>query len=380
MPNVLNDLASDIYKAADVVGRELTGAIVSSTINASGSERVAVGDNVRSHFTRPATIVDTNASMQIPEGTDQTVDTKTAQITKSKAVQIPWTGEEMRKVSNGAGFETIYGDQIAQAMRALTNMVEADANTELARNASRAVGNAGTTPFAANHNLINEARQILVDNGAPANDGRLSMVLSTLAGTNLRNLSNLYKVSEAGSDSLLRQGVLQDISGIALRETGSAYRHTKGTGAGFLLNGARAVGDRAMVVDTGTGTILAGDTVTIAGDTNRYVVGGALSGGTFTLNEIGLLNALADNAAVTVGNNYTANIVFHQAAHEIIMRPPAVPQGGDAAVDSMIVQDPRSGLVFEIRVYKGYRKSMFEVALAWGVKAWMPKYIALALG
>lgn len=380
MPNVLNDLASDIYKAADVVGRELTGAIVSSTINASGSERVAVGDNVRSHFTRPATIVDTNASMQIPEGTDQTVDTKTAQITKSKAVQIPWTGEEMRKVSNGAGFETIYGDQIAQAMRALTNMVEADANIELARNASRAVGNAGTTPFASNHNLINEARQILVDNGAPSNDGRLSMVLNTLAGTNLRNLSNLYKVGEAGSDSLLRQGVLQDISGIALRETGSGYRHTKGTGTGFLLNGARAVGDRGIVVDTGTGTILAGDTVTIAGDTNRYVVGGALSGGTFTLNEVGLLNALADNAAVTVGNNYSANIVFHQAAHEIIMRPPAVPQGGDAAVDAMIVQDPRSGLVFEIRVYKGYRKSMFEVALAWGVKAWMPKYIALALG
>jgi hypothetical protein len=380
MANVLNDLAHDIYKAADVVARELTGAIAGSTINANGSERVGVGANVRSSFTRPATVVDATPSMTTPEGTDQTVDTKTATITKSKAVQIPWTGEDMRNVNNGMGFETIYGDQIAQAMRALTNMVEQDANIELARNASRAVGTAGTTPFATNHNLINEARQILVDNGAPSNDGRLSMVMNTLAGTNLRNLSNLYKVSEAGSDALLRQGVLQDISGIMLRETGSGYVHTKGTGAGFLLNGARAVGDRGLILDTGTGTILAGDVVTLAGDANKYVVGTALTGGTVTINDTGLRLAGADNTALTVGNGYNANIVFHQAAHEIIMRPPSVPTGGDAADDSMIVQDPRSGLVFEIRVYKGYRKAMFEVALAWGVKAWLPKYIALALG
>lgn len=379
MPNVLTDLAGDIYKAADVVGRELTGAIAGSTINANGSERVAVGDTVRSSFTRPATEVDTTPSMTTPEGTDQTVDNKTATITKSKAVQIPWTGEDIRSVNNGMGYETIYGDQVAQAMRRLANLVEIDAMVEISRNASRAVGEAGTTPFGTNQNVVNEARQILVDNGAPM-DGRLSMVMNTRSGTNYRNLANLYKVNESGSDMLLRQGILQDISGIMMRETGQAYSHIAGTGTGYLVNDTGlTIGDTAVAADTGTGTILAGDVVTFNGDTNKYVTSG-LTGGILTLNETGLQLAIADNAAITVGAAYSSNVVFHQAAHEIIMRPPAVPSSGDAAIDSMIVQDPRSGLVFEIRVYHGYRKMMVEVALAWGVKAWMPKYIATVLG
>ena len=73
MANVLDNLAADIYKAADVVGRELVGFIPSATINANGSERAAKGDNVRASFTRAATAVNVAESMTIPEGTDQTL-------------------------------------------------------------------------------------------------------------------------------------------------------------------------------------------------------------------------------------------------------------------------------------------------------------------
>ena len=51
MSNVLTNLAADLYKAADIVGREQVGLIPSVTINAD-TERVAKGDTVRSHFTR----------------------------------------------------------------------------------------------------------------------------------------------------------------------------------------------------------------------------------------------------------------------------------------------------------------------------------------
>lgn len=381
MANVLTNLAADIYVAADVVGRELTGFIPAATINANGSERVAKGDTVRAAFTRAASVVDVSEAMTIPEGTDQTVDNKTLSISNSRAVQIPYTGEDIRHLNNGVGFETVYGDQIAQAMRALVNEMEADLAEEAYKNASRAFGTAGTTPFGSNFSEVAEIRQILVDNGMPSNDGQASLVLNTLAGTNLRQLAQLQKVNEAGGSDLLRQGTLLELQGLALRESAQVQSHTAGTGSSYLLNDASsAVGDTSIAADGGSGTILAGDVVTFNGDTRKYVVNTALSGGSFAIGNPGLRTALADNAAITVGGSYAANVAFHRRALEIAMRAPAVPEGGDAADDAMTVQDPFSGLVFEIRVYRGYRKTMIEVAAAWGVKAWKPDFIALLLG
>lgn len=381
MANVLTNLAADIYKAADVVGRELVGFIPASTINADGSERVAKGDTVRASFTRAASAVDVSEAMTIPEGTDQTVDNKTLSISKSRAVQIPYTGEDVRHLNNGIGFDTVYGDQIVQAMRTLTNEIEADLATEAYTNSSRAFGTAGTTPFGSNFSEVAEIRQILVDNGMPQNDGQVSLVLSTLAGTNLRQLAQLQKANEAGGTDLLRQGILLDLQGLGIRESAAVASHTKGTGSSYLLNDASAaIGDTSIAVDGGSGTILAGDVITFNGDTNKYVVNTALSGGSLVIGQTGLRTAVADNAALTVGNSYTANVAFHRRALELAVRAPAVPEGGDAADDAMLVQDPHSGLVFEIRVYKGYRKTMIEVAAAWGVKAWKSDFIATLLG
>jgi hypothetical protein len=381
MANVLTNLAADIYKAADTVGRELVGFIPASTINADGSERVAKGDTVRASFTREAAAVDVTESMTVPEGTDQTVDSKTLSISKSRAVQIPYTGEDVRHLNNGIGFETVYGDQLVQAMRALTNEIEADLATEAYTNASRAFGTAGTTPFGSNFNEVAELRQILVDNGMPANDGQASLIVNTLAGTNLRQLAQLQKANEAGGVDMLRQGILLDLQGLGLRESAGIQSHTKGTGASYLVNdAASAIGDTTIAADGGSGTILAGDVITINGDTNKYVVNGALSGGSFVIGGPGLRLAAADDAAITVGNSYTANIAMHRRALELAIRAPAVPEGGDTADDAMLVQDPHSGLVFEVRMYKGYRKAMIEVAVAWGVKAWKPNFIATLLG
>jgi hypothetical protein len=380
MANVLTDLAADLYKAADVVGRELTGVISSSTINGNGSERVALNDVVRSHFTRSASAIDNAPSMTIPEGTDQTVDSKTLSITKSRGVQIPWTGEDIRHVNNGSGFETIYGDQIRQAMRALTNEIEIDLATSAYLGASRAFGTAGTTPFGSNFDEVAELRKILVDNGAPMND--VTMVLNTAAGTKLRNLAQLQKANENGSTDLLRNGGLLDLQGIMLKESAGIQLPAVGTGASYLVNnaGGYAIGATAITVDGGTGTILAGDIITFAGDTNKYVVATALASNVVTLAASGLRKAAADNAAITVTAASTRNVVFHRNALELAIRAPAMPNGGDAAVDAMTIQDPYSGLVFEVRAYKGFQKAMFNVSAAWGTKLWKPEFAAVLLG
>ena len=380
MANTLTDLAADIYKAADVVGRELVGFIPASTINANGSERAAKGDTVRASFTRSASPVNVSEAMTIPEGTDQTVDNKTLTIANARAVQIPYTGEDVRHLNNGIGFETVYGDQLAQAMRALCNEIEEDLAQAAYQGASRAHGTAGTTPFASNLEDGAQILKILEDNGMPS-DGQVSLVLGTTAGVNLRKLTQLTKVNEAGDSNLLRQGILGDIFGMNVRQSAKVQSHTKGTGTSYLLNDASsAVGDTVIAADGGTGTIIAGDIVTFAGTSTKYVVNSALSGGSFTIGGTGLLAAESDNDAITVGNDYVANVAFHRAALELAMRPPAVPEGGDAADDAMTIVDPHSGLVFEVRMYRGYRKSMIEVAASWGVKAWKSDYIATLLG
>ena len=378
MANVLTSLAADIYVAADMVGRELTGIIPSVTIN-GGSERAALNDTVRSHFTRTATVTTITPSMTIPEGDDQTVDNKTLTLDTTAAVKIPWTGEDIKHVNNGSGFQTIYGDQIKQAFRAIANQIETSLWNAVRKGASRAYGTAGTTPFASNFNEIPQLRKILADNGMPF-DGQVSLCVNTTAGANLRSLAQLQKVNEAGGSELLKQGTLLDLQGFFLKESAAVTTVTKGTGASYLLNGALAVGDTTITVDTGSGTILAGDIVTFAGTTDKYVVNTALSGATFAIGSPGSRAVEADNDAVTVGNDFTANVALHKSAAELAIRPMADPPGGDLASDTMVVQDPWSGLVFEIKAYKGFKKAMFMVSCVYGVKAWKPNHIAVLLG
>ena len=385
MANVLTDLAADIYVAADVVGRELVGFIPAVTINANGSERAAVGDVVRAAFTREATVGDVTESMTIPQGTDQTVDNKTLTINKSRAVQIPFTGEDVLHLNNGVGYDTVYGDMIAQAMRALTNEMEVEIATQAKNSASRAFGTAGTTPFASNFNEVAEIRQILVDNGMPPNDGQVSLVLNTLAGTNLRQLASLQSVNQAGNDTLLRQGTLLDLEGLAVRESAQVQAHTKGAGTGYDFNEDPALGETTITLDGGTVNttgIKAGDVVTFAGDSNKYVVNTGLTAtsGDIVISSPGLRVDNASGHEMTIGDSYTANMAFHRRAIELAVRAPAVPEGGDNADDAITVQDPNSGIVYEVRFYKGYRKAMIEVAVAFGVKAWKGDFIATLLG
>ena len=385
MANVLTDLAADIYKAADIVGRELVGVIPSMTINA-GTERAAFGDTVRSAFTRAATVNDAyTPSMTIPQGDDQTVDNKTTTIDKVANVKIPYTGEDILHLNNGVGYETVYGDQIAQAMRGITNTIESYAALTISQGASRAIGTAGTTPFASDFDAIAELRQVLVDNGMPL-DGQATVAMNTNAGTKLRNLAQLQKVNEAGGEELLRRGELLNLQGLMLKESNGIAAHVKGTATGVTVNGALAIGATAIVFNgatAGATGIKAGDVVTFAGDAdNKYVVetGISAASGTFTIQAPGLRAAIADDAAVTIGANYTGNFAFHRAASELVVRPPAQPQGGDAAVDRMTVQDPFSGLVYEIAVYKGYAKAMFDITTFYAAKVWKPQFVATLLG
>lgn len=377
MANTLTNLTPDLYEALDTVSRELVGMIPAVTLDAS-AERAAKGQTVRSPVAPASTAADIVAGQNAPDTGDQTITNKTLSISKARAVPIRYNGEEQRGLNTGPGYRPILQNQFAQAMRTLCNEVETDL-TGLYTGFSRAAGAAGTTPFgtAGNFTDASNALQILKDNGSPLTGNQL--VVSSAAGANLLGLQS--RVDIQGNDALLRQGVMLTTAGMDIRETGQANSHTKGTGASYLVNDAAlAVGDTVIAADGGSGTILAGDVVTFAGDTNKYVVTEALAAGSFTIAAPGLLTAVADNAAITVGNGYTANMAFNRSAIVLVTRAPARPEEGDTADDVMLMTDPRSGITFEIALYKEYRQVHYEVSLAWGVSLIKPEHTSLLLG
>lgn len=382
--NTLTGLIPDLYAAVDVVSRELVGFIPAAT-RATGAERAALGQTVSYHVAGAATAHDIAPAMSIPEPADQTVGTSFMAITKSRGSSFGFTGEEQRGLNSGPGYLSVQADMIAQALRVLTNEIETDLAVAATAAASRAYGTAGTTPFATNLGDTAQIRKILDDNGAPAT-GR-SLVMNTSAGAAVRTLTQLTKANEAGTTMTLRQGELMDVHGISLKESGQSVLHAAGTGASATTNTAGyAVGATAITLaSAGTGTILAGDVISFAGDASKYLVvsgdADVSGGGAITIAAPGLRQALPGSAvAVTLAADYAASVAFSQNALHLVTRQPALPQEGDAADARMMITDPRSGLVFEVAIYPGYRKMKAEVSIAWGVKATKPEHTALLLG
>lgn len=379
MSNTLTNLIPDLYQSLDVVSRELTGLIPAVTLDPSIA-RAAVGENVRSFVAPAASASDITPAVTPPNDGDQTIGNVVLQITKARRVPFRWNGEETRGVNNGPGFASVRNAQLQQAIRTLVNEIEADL-AALHASSSRAYGTAGTTPFqtAGDYTDASQVRKILVDNGAGESD--LQLVIDTGAGAYIRGKQ--AQAQMAGGDTLQRQGVLMDLSGMAVRESAQIKNPTKGTGASYTTNTAGyAVGATAITLITGTGTVLAGDVITIGSDPNKYVVAaGVAAPGTITLAAPGLRQAVPASAqTVTVVNTAVRNMAFRRSAIVLATRAPALPDGGDSARDRTLVTDPRSGITFEVAMYPQYRQMQYEISAAWGVQAIKPEHMALLLG
>lgn len=375
--NTLTALVPDLYEALDVVSRELSGFIPSVTLNAS-AERAALNQAIRIPITPAAAAEDVTPGQLPPDDGDQNIGNTPFSITKSRTVPFRWTGEEQKGVNTGPGYKTIRRDQIAQAMRTLVNEIEVDIGS-LFVGASRATGIAGTTPFATNLGDTAQLRKILADNGAPMSD--MQCVVDTTAGANIRTLAQLTKANEAGTKELREQGTLLELHGFTMRESaGVATRAAAGTGTSYVLNGAHSKGATTINVQTGTGTILAGDVVTFSGDPRKYVVASALAGGALTINAPGLMQAASTGATVTLAAAATCNMGFSRSAIVLATRAPALPEEGDMASDRILITDPRTGLTFEVAMYPQYRRVRYEVSLAWGKANIKPAHTGLLLG
>jgi hypothetical protein len=381
-PNTLTGLIPDLYKALDVVSREQIG-IIPAVMKDSSAENVAVGQDVVIPIVPATSAVSITPGSTAPDTGGATIGNTTMTISKSKMVPIMWSGEEQLGLRSSGMQPSIIQQRFQQAFRTLANEVESDL-CGLFVSASRAYGTPGTTPFGTAGDLSDNAQaiRILEDNGAQMSD--IHGVFGSGAFANLRGKQSvLFKVNEAGTDDLLRRGVVGDIHGVQLHASAQVKTPTVGTGTGYTTTTAGfAVGTTTIPLITGSGTVLAGDVVTFAGDSNKYVVKtGTAAAGNIVLAEPGLRVAMSTSAkAMTIVGAAERSMYFPRSAIALLTRNPAMPEGGDMADDVTSIVDPVSGIAFQVCLYRQYRQIHIEIGLAWGVKAIKDAHIALLLG
>lgn len=374
MPNNLTRLAPTLFSAANTVSNEPAGLIraISTTFD---DRRVARGDKVTVPIAPTREAEDFIPGNVTTTGADAASDGVDVEITASKKVSWHLTGEQTRSLENGGTDQIWVRDLMAQGMRTLRNLAERDCALAIKRGASRAVGTAGTTPFAANLGVLTSALKVFEDNGAPRVD--LQFVCDSSAALNLRNLGIIQDAGQAGTDAERRTGQFLRQFGFQIATSAGIAAHTKSSGTGYLANGAQAAGARSIVLDTGTGDVAAGDIVNFAGDTNSYVVNGGLSANAITLGRPGLRAALADNTAMTLGNNYVANLAFERNAVAGVMRPPVFPD--NPTIEQMLISD-QYGMTYLLLDIAQYGQRTWELHLAWGFKVVTAEHVVVVMG
>ena len=377
MANVFTALQPTLFSAAREVASEPFGVI--PTINTNFDDKgVARGDVVTVPVAPVRAPKDFIPAAYAPEGDDATAASVAVTITKSRKVDWNITGEQMQSLQNAESDKEWVRQLILQGARALRNEAEADAALAVKVGASRATGTAGTAPLSTNIDEIVNALTIMEANGAPK--AAMSMVLGSAAANNLRKQGIIQQAQQAGSDLERRTGTLGNQEGFNIVVSNGVGQHTKGTGASYTTTTAGfAVGTTSIPLITGTGTINPGDIVTFAGDTNRYVVASGISApGTITIAEPGLRQAVAASAvAVTVGNNYTANLFYERNAIVGVMRPPRLDQ--NPMIQTQLINDG-TGMTYLLAQNYQYGQTTWELHLAWGFKTVTPMFSGILLG
>lgn len=381
MSNTLTGLLPTLYEAIDVVSRELVGFIPAVTLDAS-AERASLNQVIMVPITPAAAAEDVTPGQLPADDGDQSIGNNQIIITKSRVVPFRWQGEEQKGINTGPGYHAMRVNQITQAMRTLTNEIEVHVGS-LASTASRAFGTAGTTPFASDLSATAGLRKILSDNGSSLSD--MQCVINTTVGATMRNLSQLTFANEAGTTELRAQGTLLELHGFKIRESAGVATSVPGTVTG-AVTGAAAAGATTVTLTTPSGgatAIVAGDVVTFAGDTNKYIVAvgstlGASTTGPLVLAAPGLRTTIS-GAAITIGAAAGLNMAFDRSALVLVTRAPALPEEGDMASDRTMITDPRSGLSFEIAMYPQYRRVRYEISCAYGWANIKPEHTSVLL-
>jgi hypothetical protein len=214
----------------------------------------------------------------------------------------------------------------------------------------------------------------------------LQLVIDTNAALNIQNLGIYQQAYAAGNDAERRQGLFGRQLGFRIIDSAGIALHTKGTLTSTVsdLGSTAAIGTTSINCDgstSDTNTVLAGDVITWAGDTNKYVIGTAIASmaddTAIVLNRPGLRKTLANDVTGTIGASYTPSLAFERNAVVGIVRPPLFTE--NATIKTMVISD-QFGMSYLMVELQQYGQTSWEMHAAWGFKVVQPEHVALILG
>lgn len=272
--------------------------------------------------------------------------------------------------------------QASEAIKALANQVDADIFA-LYKGVYGFAGTPGSTPLASDLSDFLAGDQALNDQLAPTTPR--AFILNARGTANAKGLRAIQDASWRNDPEAMKRSEIGFVLGYDWAMDQNVPRHTAGTAAGATTDTTGyAVGLKTVALaSAGTGTLVVGDIITFAGDTQTYVVTSGdtdvSNGGSLSF-EPGLKIALAASAvAITVKASHRVNMIFHRDWAALASRPFT---GADPfnLGSYMSAVDPVSGLTLRLEVTREHKRTRFSYDMLYGVQLIRREFAARVAG
>lgn len=344
MPNTLLTPDMITREALRVLHQKLTfvGSINRAYDNSFAASGAKIGDTLRIRLPNQYT-VRTGATLSAQDVAEQNT---TLQVSTQKGVDMSFTSVDLT-----LDIDDFSKRFITPAMAVLSASIEADA-LNMVKDVYQVANNIGSDITLKN---VLTGRKRLNDSLTP--EGDRTALLNTNDNVNLVDaLKGLFQDSNAIKEQY-REGMMGRTAGFDFYETTHLTTQARGAGASYLSNGATQTGS-AIILDTGTGAINAGEVVTFAGcfevhpetkvssgRLQQFVVTSNYAGSAGTVNispavvatgaRQNVSNAIADNSAMTIvgtaSTAYSQSMVYHKDAFTFATADLVLPGGVDMA-------------------------------------------------
>ena len=369
MANVLTTVIPKLLAQGLLALREnaVMPRLVNNDYSALAAQR---GDVINVPIPSAVTAMAVTAAINVPANADQTPTV--AQINLNNWWEAPFHMSDKDMKEAMSGFIPM---QASEAIKALANKIDQQIMS-LYKKVYGFSGTVGTTPFSASVAEATEARKVLNNQLCPMDNRR--MMIDPNAEANALGLRAFQDMSFSGSAQGIQEGMINRKLGFDWFMDQNAPTHLNGAQDGaYTVNGVNALGSTSLVVQAGTGALKEGDTFTIAGDTQTYIVAADYVGGAGTVTIAPGLKVATGGAEVItfkgiLSTTYEQNLAFHRDAFAFASRPLTDVGTGLGSIIQAAV-DPVSGLTLRLEVSRQYKQTRFSYDILYGYACVRPE-------